>query len=126
MKRLSVPQIILLHQALILETGGLDGIRDDALLDSAANAPYQTFDGEYVYRSIEEKAARLGYGLIQDHPFQDGNKRTGLLSMMVFLELNGKKVFSTNQEIVNAGVQLASGKMDVKMLLNWINQHIQK
>lgn len=59
MKRLSVPQIVLMHSALIKETGGMDGIRDENLLDSAVNAPFQTYGGEYLYKSLEAKAARV-------------------------------------------------------------------
>jgi len=89
MKRLSVPQIVMVHSVLIKETGGMDGIRDENLLDSAVNAPFQTCGGEYLYKSLEAKAARLGYSIIKNHPFTDGNKRIGMLAMMVFLELNG-------------------------------------
>lgn len=67
----------------------MDGIRDGNLLDSAVNAPFQTYGGEYLYKSLESKAARLGYFLIKNHPFVDGNKRIGMLAMMVFPELNG-------------------------------------
>jgi death-on-curing protein len=89
MKRLSIPQIVMMHRALIREIGGMDGIRDENLLDSAVNAPFQTFGGEYLYKTMEAKAARLGYSLIKNHPFVDANKRTGMLAMLVFLELNG-------------------------------------
>ncbi|ORX22917.1 MULTISPECIES: type II toxin-antitoxin system death-on-curing family toxin [unclassified Thermoanaerobacterium] len=123
MIRLSVPQIVLMHSILIRETGGIDGIRDSGLLDLAANAPFQTFDGVYVYSSLEEKAARLGYSIIRNHPFIDGNKRIGMLAMMVFLELNGVQLSCTDQDIINAGLQLASGEMDDKGLLEWIFQH---
>ena len=124
MKRLSVPQIVILHKALILETGGLDGIRDENMLESAANSPFQTFDGEYVYLSLEEMAAHLGYSIIKDQPFQDGNKRTGMLAMMVFLEMNEKPIKSSDPDIVRAGIQLASGEMDVRGFLQWIRSHM--
>jgi death-on-curing family protein len=123
MIRLSVPQIVLMHDALIRETGGLDGIRDEGLLDLAANAPFQTFDGEYVYPSLEEKAARLGYFIVQNHPFLDGNKRVGMLAMMVFLELNGVELSCTDQDIIDAGLRLARDEMDDKELLEWIRRH---
>lgn len=100
MKRLSIPQIVMMHSALIRETGGMDGIRDENLLDSAVNAPFQTFAGEYVYKSLEAKAARLGYSLIKNHPFADGNKRIGMLAMLVFLEMNGIELTCTDQDII--------------------------
>ncbi|MDD4170206.1 MAG: type II toxin-antitoxin system death-on-curing family toxin [Desulfotomaculaceae bacterium] len=123
MKRLSVPQIVLMHSALIKETGGIDGIRDENLLDSAVNAPFQTYGGEYLYKSLEAKAARLGYFLIKNHPFVDGNKRIGMLAMMVFLELNGAGLTCTDQDIVATGLRVATDEMDDKELLEWILRH---
>ena len=77
MIRLSKPQILLLHEQLLEATGGSSGLRDEGMLDSALNAPFQTFNGEDVYPSIQQKAARLCFGLIKNHPFVDGNKRIG-------------------------------------------------
>ncbi|NPV89728.1 MAG: type II toxin-antitoxin system death-on-curing family toxin [Firmicutes bacterium] len=123
MKRLSVPQIVLMHSALIKETGGMDGIREESLLDSAVNAPFQTYGGEYLYKSLEAKAAQLGYFLIKNHPFVDGNKRIGMLAMMVFLELNGAGLNCTDQDIVETGLRIAAGEMDDKEVLEWIIRH---
>lgn len=123
MKRLSIPQIVMMHSALIRETGGMDGIRDENLLDSAVNAPFQTFGGEYLYKTLEAKAARLGYSLIQNHSFVDGNKRIGMLAMMVFLELNGAGLTCSDQDIIETGLKLATGEMDDKQLLEWILRH---
>lgn len=120
MKRLSIPQIVMMHSALIKETGGLDGIRDENLLDSAVNAPFQTFGGEYVYKTLEAKAARLGYSLVKNHPFVDGNKRIGMLAMLVFLEINGIELTCSDQDIIETGLKLAAGEMDDKQLLEWI------
>ncbi len=77
MIRLSKEQVKLLHTQLIRETGGLDGVRDEGLLDSALNAPFQGFDGVDTFPSVQQKAARLGFGLAQNHAFIDGNKRIG-------------------------------------------------
>ena len=88
MKRLTKEQILLLHSALIAQFGGSAEIRDDGLLESAINAPFQTFDGKELYPSLLEKATRLGYGLIKNHPFVDGNKRIGTHAMLVFLAIN--------------------------------------
>ena len=88
MKRLTKEQILLLHSALIAQSGGSAEIRDDGLLESAINAPFQTFDGQELYPSLLEKATRLGYGLIKNHPFVDGNKRIGTHAMLVFLAIN--------------------------------------
>lgn len=81
-------QVLLLHSRLIAETGGIDGVRDDGLLESSLNAPFQSFGGIDVFPSIQQKAARLGYGLIKNHAFVDGNKRIGTHAMLVFLALN--------------------------------------
>lgn len=78
MKRLTVEQVIMMHSELLAQTGGLDGIRDRNLLESAVNTPFQTFDSQYVYPTLQAKAARLGFSLIKNHPFVDGNKRIGI------------------------------------------------
>ena len=120
MRRLSIPQIVMMHDALLRETGGMDGVRDEGLLESAVNAPFQTFGGEYLYKTLEAKAAHLGYSLIKNHPFVDGNKRIGMLAMMVFLELNGAGLTCSDQDIIETGLKLATGEMDDKQLLGWI------
>ena len=89
MIRLSKSQILLIHDQLITETGGSSGLLDEGLLDSALNAPFQTFGEEDVYPSLQQKAARLCFGLVKNHPFVDGNKRIGAHAMLVFLALNG-------------------------------------
>ena len=82
---LSKNQIIKLHSQLIQETGGTDGIRDEGLLESVLAAPFQSFSGTDIYPSLQQKAARLGYGLVKNHAFIDGNKRIGAHVMLVFL-----------------------------------------
>ena len=88
MKMLSKRQILLLHSMLVAQSGGMDGLRDEGLLDAAINMPLQTFGGQELYPTILEKAARFGYGLIRNHPFLDGNKRIGTHAMLVFLDIN--------------------------------------
>lgn len=88
MKMLSKRHILLLHSMLVAQSGGMDGLRDEGLLDAAINMPLQTFGGQELYPTILEKAARLGYGLIRNHPFLDGNKRIGTHAMLVFLDIN--------------------------------------
>ena len=87
MKKLSKEQILMLHSALIKETGGSAGVRDYNLLESAVENPFQSFDGEELYPTIQAKAARLGYGLIKNHCMLDGNKRIGTHAMLVLLAL---------------------------------------
>lgn len=125
MKRLTVEHILQMHDLLIRETGGSLGLRDQNLLESAVLSPFQTFGGQYVYHSIEYKAARLGFSLVQNHPFVDGNKRVGLLAMIIFLEMNGVYLSYTDEELVRLGLALADGSMDDKALLLWIMEHIE-
>lgn len=124
MTLLTSKQIEAMHGMIIRETGGLDGIRDQRLLDSALQLPFQTFGGEDLYPSFPEKAARLGYGLIQNHPFADGNKRIGVLAMLTFLELNGIAVSCTDKELIRIGLDLANGSMEPDQLVKWIVTHI--
>lgn len=123
MKRLTRSQVIKLHDLLIQETGGSEGIRDYGLLDSALNAPFQTFNGEDLYKSIQAKATRLCFFLIRNHPFMDGNKRIGLLTMSTFLEINGIKIKCTDDGLIKLGLGLADGTIKEEDLLGWIINH---
>ncbi len=123
MIRLSKSQILLLHEQLIAETGGSTGLRDEGILDSALNAPFQTFGGEDVYPSLQQKAARLCFGLVKNHPFVDGNKRIGTHVMLVFLALNGIELQHTQTELSDVILQLAAGDIQFSDLLGWILTH---
>lgn len=101
MKTLSKRQVLLLHEQLVAETGGSAGVRDEGLLESALSAPFQGFGGVDAYPSIQQKAARLGYGLVKNHPFVDGNKRIGAHAMLVFLALNGIELEYTQRELAD-------------------------
>lgn len=120
---LSREQILYLHSKLINATGGIDGIRDEGLLDSALQTPFQAFGGEELYPSVPQKAARLCYGLIQNHAFYDGNKRIGVYVMLVFLELNGMEIDCVDEELVALGLGVASGEMQDKDIVLWILSH---
>ena len=120
---LSKRQILFLHEELIRETGGSPGLRDEALLDSALAAPFQTFDGQPLYPSLQQKAARLCYGLVKNHPFVDGNKRIGAHAMLVFLAVNGLELSYTQQELADIILQVASGEKDYEDLLAWLLTH---
>ena len=113
-------KVLLLHQLITQETGGSAGVRDFGLLDSALESIYATFDGKELYPSKEEKAARLGYSLISNHAFVDGNKRIGMYVMLTFLEANGIHCSADNKEIARVGVAIASGKMNYSDMLNWV------
>lgn len=124
MKILTKAQIILLHAQLIKETGGMEGIRDEGLLDSAILNPFQSFDDKELYPSVLEKGARLGFGLIQNHAFVDGNKRIGAHAMLVFLALNGHSLSYTQKELTEIVLSVASGEKNCDDLLLWLQSHL--
>lgn len=119
---LSREKVECLHRLLAKETGGSVGIRDEILLDSALASIFQTFDGKELYPTIEEKGARLGFNLISNHAFIDGNKRIGMLVMLTFLELNSVKIDCTDEEIVEIALGIASGKTIYKAILDWVRK----
>ena len=123
MIRLSKPQVLLLHEQLIAQTGGSSALRDEGMLESALNAPFQTFSGEEMYPSLWQKAARLCFGLVKNHPFVDGNKRIGVHVMLVFLALNGIELQYTQTELSDIILQLAASTLPSADLLNWILSH---
>ena len=113
----------MLHSALIKETGGSDGVRDYNLLESAVENPFQSFDGEELYPTIQAKAARLGYGLIKNHCMLDGNKRIGTHAMLVLLALNGIELKYTQKELYETILQVADGSITYEELLKWVLEH---
>lgn len=120
---LTKEQIMMLHSQLIVETGGSDGLRDEGLLESALNAPFQTFGNVEAFPSIQQKAARLGMGLIMNHAFIDGNKRIGAHAMLVFLAINGIELDYTQVDLSETILRVASGELEFDDLLNWIIDH---
>ncbi len=120
MIKLSEEKVLSLHKLITKETGGDPNIRDKGLLSSALTAAFATFDGNELYPTVEEKGAKIGYSLIANHAFVDGNKRIGIFVMMTFLEVNGVKIRPTNEEVTRVGLAVASGKMKYEGLLRWI------
>lgn len=123
MRRLSKRQILLLHEQLLSQSGGLQGVRDEGLLESALEAPFQAFGDTDAYPSLQQKAARLGYGLIKNHPFVDGNKRSGAHAMLVFLALNGVELSYSQKELSDIILAVAAGEKEYKDLLSWLLKH---
>lgn len=120
---LTVDEIIMLHEKLLAATGGLPGLRDRGLLESAVFSVNASFEDVEQYPRVEEKAARLAYALISNHAFADGNKRVGVLAMLVALQLNGVELWYTQQELIDLGLAVASGKVGYGEVLMWIKQH---
>ena len=123
MIKFSKEKVLLLHQLIIQETGGDINVRDLNLLVSALESAFSTFDGKDLFPTKEEKAAKIGYGLIANHAFMDGNKRIGMYVMLTFLEVNGITLSMSDQDIYEAGIAVASGTMDYNGLLQWVIEH---
>ena len=123
MIRFSKEKVLLLHRIMAQATGGSVGVRDEGLLESALEAAFSEFGGVEFYPTKEEKAARLGYSLISNHAFVDGNKRIGMYIMLTFLEVNGIHIDCTNEDVVPAGLSVAAGTMDYEGLLAWVREH---
>ena len=123
MIKFSKEKVMLLHQLVAEETGGSIGVRDEGLLESALEAAFAGFGNEEFYPTKEEKGARLGYTLISNHAFVDGNKRIGMYVMLTFLEVNGIPLECTNEEIVEVGLAVAAGTMGYEALLEWVIEH---
>ena len=113
-------QVVKLHSSLISKTGGMDGVRDANLLDSALKAPFQTFGGNDLYPDILDKASQLCYSLIENHPFADGNKRIGVHLTLLFLKLNNIELRYSQQELIDFGLGVASGKLNKDDTKDWM------
>ena len=125
MIRLSREQILMLHHQLIERYGGSHGIRDEGMLDSALSAPFQSFGETDFYPTTQEKAVRLAYGLLMNHPLHDGNKRIGALAMLTMLDLNHISLKTNSAELTEVFLQLASGVLKEKDLLAWVLSKMQ-
>lgn len=123
MMRFSKERVLLLHQLMAEATGGSVGVRDEALLDSALESAYAGFGNREFFPSKEEKGARLGFALISNHAFVDGNKRIGVYVMLAFLEMNGIKTQCTDEELIQVGLAVADGSMNYDALLHWVIDH---
>ncbi len=123
MIKFSKGKVLLLHQLIAEATGGSIGIRDEGLLESALETAFSSFGGQEFYPTKEEKGARLGYNLISNHAFVDGNKRIGVYVMLTFLEVNGIRLECTDDELVDVGIHVADGSMDYETLLAWVRAH---
>ena len=123
MIRLTEQQVLAVHSMMIEMTGGVDGVRDNSLLDSALNAPFQTFDGKELYPALLSKAAVMCRSIISNHPFVDGNKRIGIHVMLIFLELNGIELQYSQNELIELGLEVASSNLSSDDILKWLIEH---
>ncbi|WP_216395810.1 type II toxin-antitoxin system death-on-curing family toxin [Arcanobacterium phocae] len=102
--------------------GGINGLRDESLLESALPTPFQTFDHYPLYPDPIRRAAKLAYSLISNHPFIDGNKRTGVTIMGIYLKLEGFELTATNEELIELGLKIAT-HAELSYISNWLGSH---
>ena len=123
---LPIPKSIVLaiHEDQLKRNGGMPGIRDEGLLESALAQPFASFDEQDLYPSVYEKAARYGYGIIKNHPFADGNKRTGTALIIAFLRANGMRFKPRSQDFYEVIVAVADGSMGFDELVAWIEAQL--
>lgn len=121
---LTVEEVILLHGKLLAATGGSPGLRDRGLLESAVWSVYASFGDTEQYPTVQEKAARLAFSLISNHAFVDGNKRVGILAMLMTLSLNGIALRYTQRELIDLGLGIADGTFRYDCILSWICGHL--
>lgn len=123
MIKLSKEKVLLLHQLIAEETGGSIGVRDEGLLEAALKSAYAGFGETEFYPTKEEKGAKIGFELISNHAFVDGNKRIGIYVMLTFLEVNGIPLNCSDEDIIQAGLGVAEGTMSYEQLLSWVIEH---
>jgi death on curing protein len=124
MRYLTVGEVLEIHAAVIQIGGGGLGLRDTSGLESAIAQPMMTFGGADLYPSVAEKASALGFSLIQNHPFVDGNKRVGHAAMEVFLMLNGWEISADVDEQESIIIDVASGQLDREAFSSWLAEHL--
>lgn len=123
MRYLTLVEILELHRRIIQQSGGTLGIRDLGLLESAIAQPRMTFGGEYLYPTSTEKAAAIGFSIIMNHPFIDGNKRTGHAATETFLILNGLEINAPVDEQEELILNIASGNLSREEFAAWLQAH---
>ena len=123
MKYLTAEQILFLHARLVAETGGSHGVRDLSLLFSAAGRPQASFDDQDLYPDLFAKAGALMDSLIRNHPFLDGNKRTGVAAAALFLRINGYWLDTTNAELEKFTLEVTNSQHTMEEIVVWLQAH---
>ena len=122
MRFLTLIEVLELHRRVLKQSGGTSGIRDLGLLESAIAQPQMTFGGEELYPSLIEKSVALGFSMIMNHPFVDGNKRTGHAAMETFLFLNGMEINTSVDEQERVVLAITSGELGREEFVEWLQQ----
>lgn len=124
MRYLTVGDVVEIYERIVAQTGGAVGIRDRGALESAVGQPRMAFGGQALYPTLVEKASALGFSLISNHPFVDGNKRLGHAAMEVFLVLNGAEIDAPVDEQEAVVLRVAAGRMSREELAAWLRTHV--
>lgn len=122
---LPLEEVEAIHRVLMNRSGGLTGVRDQGALLSAIAQPTMSFGGEELYPTLVDKAAALGFSLVRNHPFLDGNKRVGHLAMVTFLDLNGWRIVADVDEQEGIILRLAAGELKRDEFVAWVESHCQ-
>jgi death-on-curing protein len=120
---ISVEQTLKIHTIAITKFGGADGVRDIGSLESALSRPFQTFGGEDLYPTIFQKAAAIGESLIMNHPFIDGNKRSGYLLMEALLRYEGYKIVASDEDLYNFVISISTGSISFEEIVEWLRNN---
>ena len=124
MRYLTLSDLLEVHRQVMVQSGGAEGLMHLPALESALAQPQMTFGGEELYPTLVDKAAALGYALIKNHPFLDGNKRTGHAAVEVFLVLNGYEIRATIDEQEHVILQVAASEIDREEFTAWLRTHV--
>jgi death-on-curing protein len=125
MRFLTLAEVLDLHRRIIAQSGGATGLRDLGMLEASVAQPRQTYAGTDLYPSLAMKGAALGFSLIQNHPFVDGNKRVGHAALEVMLMLNGSELIATVDEAERIILEVASGTTDRRVFSSWVESHMR-
>jgi death-on-curing protein len=123
MRYLTVEQVLFIHSRLITETGGTHGVRHLGSLQAAVERPKATFEGRDLYPDLFSKAAAMLKSLVSNHPFLDGNKRTGITAIAMFLQMNGRKLSVSNPELVAFTLQVSVSQLGLEEIAEWLRAH---
>lgn len=123
MVSLTLEQILQLHALVLVKDGGADGVRDVGRLEATVSTQHQVVFGEELYATVFAKAAALMRGIVGDHPFTDGNKRTAILAGLTLLEVNGYNFIAQRGELENFAVRIATDHLDIDAIADWLKRH---
>lgn len=117
-------EVLIIHTRVIKEFGGADGIRDKGLVDAAISRPFQTFDGQELYPSAIEKAAAIIESVLNNHPFVDGNKRTGYVLLRLILLNNNLDITASQAEKYDFVIRIANGTDKFEQIKSWLEKNV--